>query len=227
MSGAAFAPGGPVSRRPSAARPDGQATAPAASPRRRLGGLAGALAVMAIGLGVGLGATWFATGTGAGFGSVKVGPWVSHPRNGAIDADPYSKAVIARSGEIPLGLGEGLSFAATRDGAGQPLIGSCSYRVVGRVPPTRFWTLTLHGMDGSLIPNAAQRFGFTSGEVVRDGKGVVTVTVSADASPGNWLPVGSRGRFQLALRLYDTPVSGTASAIDAGLMPRIEREACR
>ena len=158
---------------------------------------------------------------------MRVGPWVSYPRNGAIDADPYSKAVIARSGEIPLDLGEGLAFTATRDGAGQPLLGSCSYRIVGRLPPTRLWTLTLHGMDGSLIPNAAGRFGFTSGEVVRDAEGVVAVAVGRDAAAGNWLPVGAPGRFQLALRLYDTPVSGTASALDPALLPRIEREGCR
>lgn len=184
------------------------------------------LAIMAIGAATGLGGTWFATSAGAGFNALRAGPWVSHPRNGAIDADPYARAVVARSGEIPLGLGEGLAFTAGRDSSGQPLVGSCSYRVVGRVPPTRYWTVTVHGPDGALIPNEAGRFGFTSGELVRRADGLVTIAVSREVSPGNWLPTGTDRRFQLALRLYDTPVSGTANALDATSLPRIERERC-
>lgn len=203
------------------------APAAAASPRGRLRtALPSVLAVIGIALVTGLGGTWLATAAGSGFGTLKAGPWISHPRNGAIDADPYAKAVIARSGEIPLGLGEGLSFVAGRDSAGQPLVGSCTYRVVGRVPPTRYWTITLHAPDGSLVPNEAQRFGFTSGELVRRADGVVSIAVSRQVQPGNWLPAGTAGRFQLALRLYDTPVSGTANALDAASLPRIEREGC-
>jgi hypothetical protein len=203
-----------------------------AAPRRQAGmrlprtALPSVLAVMAIGVVTGLGGTWFATSTGAGFNALRAGPWVSYPRNGAIDADPYARAVVARSGEIPLGLGEGLAFTAGRDSTGQPLVGSCSYRVVGRLPPTRYWTVTVHGADGSLIHNEAGRFGFTSGELVRRADGLVTIAVSRDVRPGNWLPTGTDRRFQLVLRLYDTPVSGTANALDAASLPRIERERC-
>jgi hypothetical protein len=199
---------------------------PAPAEPRRASLLVPVLAVFAIALASGLGATWFATSAGAGFDTLKVGPWVSHPRNGAVDADPYARAVLARTGEIPLGLGEGLAFTAGRDSAGQPLVGSCSYRILGRVPPTRFWSLTLHGPDGALIPNAAGRSGFTSGEVVRDAKGIVAIEVSREARPGNWLPAGSDRRFQLTLRLYDTPVSGTATALEPAALPRIDRVGC-
>ncbi|MFO1149297.1 MAG: DUF1214 domain-containing protein [Alsobacter sp.] len=199
---------------------------PAPTGGTRSGILLPVLAVFAIALVTGLGGTWFATSAGAGFETLKVGPWVSHPRNGAIDADPYARAVLARTGEIPLGLGEGLAFTAGRDSAGQPLVGSCSYRIVGRVPPTRYWSLTLHGVDGTLSPNPAGRFGFTSGEVVRDAKGTVAIEVSREARPGNWLPAGSDRRFQLTLRLYDTPVSGTATALEPTALPRIDRVGC-
>jgi hypothetical protein len=193
---------------------------------RRRGLLVPMLAVFAIAIVSGLGATWFATSAGAGFETLKVGPWVSHPRNGAIDADPYARAVLARTGEIPLGLGEGLAFTAGRDSAGQPLVGSCSYRVMGRVPPTRYWSLTLHGIDGSPVANDAGRFGFTSGEVVRDSRGMFAIDVSREARPGNWLPAGSDRRFQLTLRLYDTPVSGTATALESSALPSIDRVGC-
>ena len=86
--------------------------------------------------------------------------------------------------------------------------------------------MTLHALDGSIPANKAGRFGFTSGEVVRAENGTFDIAVSQDARPGNWLPLGGPGRFEVALRLYDTPASATISVIDPALLPRIEREAC-
>jgi hypothetical protein len=199
------------------------------TPVRRwtLGALPATVAILVIGAGVGLGGTWIAVERGAGFGAVRVGPWTAYPRNGSIEADPYSRAMVARSGGLPLGLGEGLSFTATRDSSGRPLVGSCTYKVVGRVPQTRLWTMTLETPGGMLIDNPARRYGFTSAEVVRDGRGVFTIAVSPDVQPGNWLPVGGEARFELVLRLYDTPLSGTSTVIDPGRMPQIVQERCR
>ena len=38
---------------------------------------------------------------------------------------------------------------------------------------------------------------------------------------------GSTAASRWSLRLYDTPVSATAAAIDPALLPRIEREGCQ
>ena len=197
-----------------------------AARRGRRGALLATVAILAIGAGVGLAGPWVAVERGAGFGAVRVGPWTAFPRNGSLEADPYSRAIVAKSGGLPLGLGEGLSFTASRDSEGRPLIGSCTYRVVGRVPQTRFWTLTLETPGGALVPNPARRYGFTSAEIVRDGRGVFTVTVAPDVQPGNWLPV-REGRFELVMRLYDTPLSGTSTVIDPGRMPQILQDRCR
>ncbi len=188
--------------------------------------LARVLAVFTIAAVVGLGGTWFAIDSGAGFGAVRIGPWVAYPRNGSVDADPYSRAVVARSGIMPLGLGEGLAFTARRDGAGNPLIGGCEYRIAGFVPPTRYWTLSAETPAGALIANPASRHGFTSGEIVRGPDGSFVITVAPTARPGNWLPVPSKERFDLVLRLYDTPISGTSTVIDPARMPTITRVAC-
>lgn len=201
---------------------------PAVERRRlRLGILPDVLAVLAIGAVVGLGGTWLAVERGAGFGAVRVGPWTAFPRNGSTEADPYARAIVARTGSLPLGLGEGLSFTAVRDSAGRPLVGSCTYRVSGRVPPTRLWTLTLETPSGTLVANPAQRYGFTSAELVRDADGRFTIAVSPDVQPGNWLPSATGGRIELVLRLYDTPLSGTSTTIDPSRMPRIDQEGCR
>ena len=200
---------------------------PSARRPRDVRRLVGASFALLIAAATGLGATYIALENGAGFGAVRSGAWTAWPRNGAPDADPYSRAIVARSGELPLGLGEGLAFTATRDSADQPLVGRCTYRIVGRVPQTRAWTITAETRDGSLMPNAAERYGFTSSEVVRDGAGRFAIVLSRSASPGDWLPLGVDGRFEVVLRLYDTPVSATAAALDPALLPRIEREACQ
>jgi hypothetical protein len=193
----------------------------------RLGMLARVLAVFAIAATAGLGGTWLAVDGGVGFGAVRVGAWVAHPRNGSVDADPYSRAVVARSGVMPLGLGEGLTFTAQRDDAGRPLVGACEYRIAGFVPPTRYWTLTAQTQAGALIANPAGRHGFTSAEIVRGPDGSFVVTVAPSARPGNWLPVPATGRFDLVLRLYDTPISGASAVIDPARMPAVAQVACR
>ena len=43
----------------------------------------------------------------------------------------------------------------------------------------------------------------------------------------NWLPIGGNEPFYLALRLYDTPFSAAASAIDKDALPHIVKEGCR
>jgi hypothetical protein len=201
---------------------------PAPRPRRDWGlaHILGILLVLGIGAGLGLGATWFAVDKGVGFGTISAGPWVAWPRIGALDADPYSRAVVAHAGSVPLGLGEGLAFFATTDDAGRPLERGCSYRLSGRTPPSRLWTLTLHDQDGGLLPNPSDRSGFTSTEVLRERNADFSIALGADPQPGNWIPVTGQGPFVLALRLYDTPVSASSSSTDASLLPRIERTGC-
>jgi hypothetical protein len=180
---------------------------------------------LALGAAIGLGVTYAALRRGHGFGLIHAGPWTGAPRAGAIDADPYARAVTAQTGEVPLGAAEGLMFVARTDDAGAPLDGRCSYRVAGPIPTSRYWTLTTDTPAGFLIDNPAHRYGFTSQEIVRDSNGGFAIIVSPSASPGNWLPIGAAGRFVLVLRLYDTPL-GTASTLDAKAMPSIAREAC-
>jgi hypothetical protein len=184
------------------------------------------LVTLAVGAGLGLGATWLAVDRGVGFGAVTAGSWVSWPRIGALDADPYSRAVVAHAGSVPLGLGEGLAFFAVTDDAGRPLERGCSYRLAGRTPPARLWTLTLHDPAGGLLPNPSERTGFTSAEVLRARNADFSIALGPDPQPGNWVPVTGTGPFVLALRLYETPVSASSTRTDPHLLPRIERLGC-
>lgn len=163
---------------------------------------------------------------GLGFNRLEFGPWSGDPRFGGINADPYSKAALIRSGELPLGGGEGITLIAERDSQGRPLNSDCTYEVDGTMPPARFWTITATRTDGTLFDNPAKRHGFTSGEVMRSDNGAVSLSVSPDPQAGNWLPVARNTRLRLTLRLYDTPLANAASGF-APAWPVIRARGCQ
>lgn len=185
-----------------------------------------ALCVIFAGIFLGLAATYYTVAGGVGFGAVHAGPWTGFPRSGSSDADPYERAILSRTAEIPLGLAEGLTFIARTDERGKKLDPHCDTIVRGPVPPARDWTLTLMDPRGRLIDNIAKRYGFTSAAIVRAENGSFTITISRAARPGNWLPLGKTQDFEIVLRLYDTPISANASKIDAAAMPSITRGRC-
>lgn len=174
---------------------------------------------------VGFSTAWFAVERGPLFGAVTAGAWTAWPLAGGAGADPYSLAMLARTGEVPLGDGEGLSFAAENDAGGEPLTGRCSYEVVGQTPPARLWTLTAYDSTGRLMVNAAHRPGFHSREIVRRADGSFVITVSPRVESGNWLPIGPVEQFKLVLRLYDTPLT-TGGRVGDLVMPEIRKGNC-
>ncbi len=179
-----------------------------------------------IGVALGLAATWAAVERGQRFGAVTTGPWVSWPKSAYRDADPYTRASIARTGEIPLSLAEGLFFLARNDATGSALDPRCDYVMGGAIPPARYWTLTAMTPKGALIPNNSDRYGLTSAEIVRAANGGFEVTISSRARPGNWLPTAPGAPYVLALRLYDTPASSSATALAASQMPSLRKGTC-
>ncbi|MDE2062487.1 MAG: DUF1214 domain-containing protein [Bradyrhizobium sp.] len=175
---------------------------------------------------IGLGATWTTATRGTEIGTLTIGAWTARPRTGTVEVDPYSRATIARSGELPIGTGDGIAFSATRDDRKRPLDGRCDVLVSGITPPARFWTLTLYDAKGRVVANALKRYGFTSEEVVRGADGSFEVRIAARSRAGNWLPTGGIERYTLKLRLYDTPVGvATRSQRDAP-MPAIATVSC-
>jgi hypothetical protein len=168
---------------------------------------------------------WYAIDRGLVFGRISVGGWTAWPNAGSESADPYSIAMLARTGEVPLGAGEGIAFTAETDKAGRPLTGRCDYRILGQTPGARLWTLAAYDGAGHLMTNAAHRQAFHSREILRRPDGSFEIAVSTVVRPGNWLPIGPVERFKLVLRLYDTPVT-TGSQIAGLTMPEIIAERC-
>jgi hypothetical protein len=175
---------------------------------------------------IGLGATWFTLKEGVAYGGITIGAWTAWPKNGTPGIDPYARAMVARSGELPVGSGDGVTFYAHTDDAARPLDGRCDVELSGTTPQARFWTLTLYYPEGKLVANSVQRQGFTSQEIIRSARGTFEITIGPRARPGNWLPTGGIERYVLALRLYDTPVGlATRSGPDTP-MPAIKQKGC-
>lgn len=182
-----------------------------------------------LGLGAGLGlvsAHWAVAGRPV-VGKVEVGSWMAWPGSGSRDVDPYMRAYLARGVHLPIGAGEGLELIAERSDDGAPLEGRCRYRVSGTIPTSRGWTLGVTDGAGRSFHLPLERVSFTDSEIVRGEDDGLSITAAAAAQAGNWLPLPASGRFQLRLRLYDTPVSSQTGETRAANLPRITRIDCR
>ena len=179
-----------------------------------------------IGVLLGLFATVVVVERGKGFGAIEAGPWTGWPRNGTSDIDPYTRAVLAYSGEMSLIAPEVMSFVAHGDSNGAEFDPACDYALKGEIPPARYWTLTLLSPAGAPIANTAGRPGFTSSEVLRASGGQFEITLSRHARPGNWLPIGGTSKFILVLRFYDSELGAPAAALDAASMPGLVKSRC-
>jgi hypothetical protein len=188
--------------------------------------LLGTLFALAVAALVGLGATWIVLTQGVAYGGVSIGAWTAWPKNGTPGIDPYARAMVARSGELPVSSGDGVAFVARGDDAGRPLDGRCDIAVSGITPQARYWTMTLYDPEGRLVANSVQRHGFTSQEIIRRADGSFELTIGPRARPGNWLPTGGVERYVLVLRLYDTPIGMTTRTGRDAPMPAITQKAC-
>jgi hypothetical protein len=165
---------------------------------------------LAIAAAIGLGTTWIALTRGTAYGGVTIGAWT-----------------VARTGELPVGSGDGIAFYARTDDAGESLDGRCNVLVSGITPQARFWTLTLYDPEGRLVANSVRRQGFTSQEIIRKADGSFDVLVGPRVRPGNWLPTGGVEKYQLVLRLYDTPIGMATRTGSEAPMPSIRKGACQ
>lgn len=188
--------------------------------------LFGSLFAFIVAAAIGLGLTWMALTEGTAYGGVTIGAWTAWPKNGTPGIDPYAKAIVARTGELPVGSGDGVAFYARADDNGVILDGRCDVQLAGTTPQARFWTLTLYDPEGRLVANSVQRQGFTSQEIIRRADGSFEITLSPRARPGNWLPTGGVERYVLVLRLYDTPIGAATRTGRDAPMPFIARKVC-
>ncbi len=176
-------------------------------------------------VGLGLWSAWLAVRSPAPIDTIELGAWQAWPNAGTAEADPYSRARLARTGEIPLGSGEGLTLLALNDDSGEPLRQACDYRIVGQTPPARLWTVALEDADGRVIEDAGGVSALGSDTLLRAPDGSFEIVLSARPQTGNWISTKNAARFRVVVRLYDT-TARTGTELTTLFMPRIARDHC-
>jgi len=176
---------------------------------------------------MGLGSSWYMIERGSPLTTVTVGPWVSWISAGRTDADPYTRAHDARRGILPLSTEVAQTFIARADSDGRTLHSSCEYAIEGRDLSSFWWSITVFDADGRLIPNVLNRYSFTSDTMALKPDGTFITTLSRDARPGNWLPIGGAGRLALAFTVLDLDLRAVAQEGEVErMLPTITRLGC-
>jgi len=165
---------------------------------------------------------WWAVGGGMR-GGITCGVWRHYPDYGSSTANPYVRARTQIDGPMALHRSETIYFIADHDDRGERLLPGHNYRIEGGDLDSRWWSITAYGEDHHLIPNPLERYSYNSDNVAKDATSAWTVHLSGTEKPGNWIPTGGGGRFELFLRMYNP---APAILEDVGLVdvPRITRE---
>jgi hypothetical protein len=178
---------------------------------------------------LGIGSAWYTIERGSPLTTTKVGPWNGWVNAGNPNADPYTRAHVARSGRLPLTSTVARYFTARTDSAGRLLSSDCEYSIEGGPINARWWSIAVYDAYGAPIENPSARYSFNSEELLRHADGSYRINLSRNARPENWLPTGAVDqRLTLMLRVYnprETDASGVGRVPDERL-PKIERKAC-
>jgi hypothetical protein len=183
------------------------------------------LAGLALSLGLGLWSAWLAVRSPAPIDTISLGAWQAWPNAGTAEVDPYSRARLARNGEIPLGSGEGLMLLAQADDRGAALVSRCDYRIAGQTPPARLWTVVLEDEDGHALPAPDGVAALGSDVLLRLPDGSFEIVLARTPRAGNWISTAAAERFRVVVRLYDT-TARTGTALTTLAMPSITRDLC-
>ncbi len=187
------------------------------------------LLIFACALTLGLGSAWYMIEEGSALTTHYIGPWSVWREAGKPDADPYTKAHMARMGRLPITATSALYFFASSDETGKQLSSDCEYVIEGRPLNAAWWSLAAYDGTGRLIPNKAGRHSFNRTDVARRADGSFRIVLARSARPGNWLPSAKQGSLKLVLRAYGLRNADNVfdkAAAERGL-PTIREVVCR
>lgn len=178
----------------------------------------------------GLGSSYYMVSAGSPLTTRTIGPWTTWKNEGRSDADPYTRAHLARSGKLNLTTEIAQTFLASQDTEGKALHSSCEYQISGDQLDAGWWSISVFDDNGRLIANPSDRYTFTSDTVAISPNGKFVITLARDARPGNWLPTAGAGNLALAMTLLeaDTTIAGDTEAEENLIgLPTIKRVDCR
>jgi len=144
---------------------------------------------------------------------------------GAVSAEPFTRAAIARDGVLALSRREARSFTLARDEDGLALEESCIYELEGETLPARWWSVMLYAPDNYLARNSDRAFSIDATRIQDDATGRWRARIAPVRGEAlNWLSSrDARRGFSLTLRAYHP--SGDAVQLEQAL-PRLTRISC-
>jgi hypothetical protein len=156
------------------------------------------------------------------------GPWKTWVNAGSLGADPYTRAHIARSGQLPITSASGLTYFAATDSDGRALSSDCDYEIIARPLAALWWTIAVFDEDGNLIANKAARHAYSSQSLTILPDGTQRIVLAPGARPGHWLPSGEGHNLTLVLRIIRPLVINRQDGEIAGLpdLPLVRRVSC-
>lgn len=187
------------------------------------------LLIFVVALILGLGTAWHTIEEGSALTTSHVGPWSVWRSAGKPDADPYTKAHVARAGRLPITASTALYFYANKDEKEEQLSSDCEYVIEGQPLNAAWWSLALYDGTGRLVPNKASRHSFNRTDVARRADGSFRIVLARSARPGNWLPSAKQGSLQLMLRAYGLRDATSVLDQDAATrgLPTIRKVVCQ
>lgn len=181
-----------------------------------------------LGLVAGISAALFMAFGPIGYGGVTVGPWQTSRLIGSADADPVTRAIIARRGLLALNRSEAIYFNADVDDNGAAFDPACTYRVVfDAEPQAEWWSLTLYAEDDFLAVNGNNAHSVTADHAAASAEDPMAAFIAPARgdSPSYWISSANAGSFALTLRMY-RPARDVRDDPATANLPRIERLRC-
>ena len=176
---------------------------------------------------LGLGSAYWLVEEGFALVAPQAGPWKTWINAGSLAADPYTRAHVARAGDLPITSASGLTFTARTDSAGRALSSACEYEIVARPLAAIWWTIAVYDAQGQLIPNKAGRHAFNSQNLTVLPDGTQRISLTSAARPGHWLPSGESNNLTLVLRmLRPLSVEQQREGLAFQSLPEIARVSC-
>lgn len=172
-------------------------------------------------------ATWALLPQLAQAGQQQIGAWRFNPLAGSHAADPYTRALVARTGLLALSARETIYFSIAEDDRGAPLSESCVYELSGGDLPARWWSVTIYAADNYLPRGQEHAFSIDATRIQAPPGATWSARVSqVRGSAVNWISSqGAQRGYSLTLRLYQ-PHQNAREHPDMIALPYLQRLSC-
>jgi hypothetical protein len=135
--------------------------------------------------------------------------WEARDTSHASAAHPYAIAHYLLAGRFPPSTSQSHEFVAERDQNGNRFHADCVYEISGKPDSANWWSLAA----GSGIATTPTSSTIAAGEPVLNIDRTLTVVVSRDPRPGNWIRPAAPGVFEMIYTVASFVPAGRSSSL--------------